>query len=147
LRFIDSSLRFRAEFRFESGSGHRQKLLDQTAALPQTSCACVPMPAGFGAGTMRVMFGSTYAVSWKGAGGRPCAGRLDMDGRALLLTGASNGCHVEEAVPFREIDGVRIEAGRLQVRRRNGRSLSIASLDAPGALRELAERLTAYVTA
>jgi hypothetical protein len=93
------------------------------------------------------MFGSTYAVSWKGTGGRRCAGRLDMDGRALLLTGASDGCHVEEAIPFREIDGVRIEAGCLQVRRRNGRSLSIASLDAPGALRELAERLAAHAAA
>jgi hypothetical protein len=94
-----------------------------------------------------VMLVSTYAVSWKGVGGRPCAGRLDMDGRSLLLTGASNGCHVQEAIPLREIDGVRIEAGRLQVRRRNGRPLSIASLDAPGALRELAERLAAHAAA
>jgi hypothetical protein len=34
-----------------------------------------------------------------------------------------------------------MERGRMELVRRDGRALSIASLDAPGALRELAERL------
>jgi len=42
------------------------------------------------------MFGSTYAVSWKDEGGKRCAGRLDLDGCSLTLTGAANGCHAEE---------------------------------------------------
>jgi hypothetical protein len=87
------------------------------------------------------MFGSTYAVSWCGANGARCAGRLDIDDRALRLTGASNGCEVREAIPFREIDNVRLEDGRLRIIRRKGRSFSIGSLDAPGVLHELAERL------
>jgi hypothetical protein len=91
------------------------------------------------------MFGSTYAVSWKSAGGKRCAGRLDMDGRELTLTGAASGCHIEEAIPFEDIDDVRIKAGRLEIRRRNGRSLEIGSLDAPGTLRELANRLVMLV--
>lgn len=93
------------------------------------------------------MFGSTYAVSWNGVNGNRCAGRLDIDGHALILTGASNGCHVKEAIPFREIDDVKIESGRLYVTRRNGRALFIGSLDAPGVLRELAERLAASAVA
>jgi hypothetical protein len=91
------------------------------------------------------MFGSTYAVSWKSEGGKRCAGRLDMDGRALTLTGAANGCQMEEAIPFEDIDDVRIKTGRLEIRRRNGRSLEIGSLDAPGALRELVDRLVMLV--
>jgi hypothetical protein len=93
------------------------------------------------------MFGSTYAVSWDRADGTRCAGRLDMDSRALVLRGASHDCEVSEAIPFREIDDVRVETGRLHVSRRNGQSLSIGSLDAPGILRELAERLTVLAAA
>jgi len=89
------------------------------------------------------MFGSTYAVSWSGTNGCRCAGRLEIEGHALILTGASNGCHVKEKIPLREIDEVQLDGGRLCVTRRSGRSLSIGSLDAPGALRELAERIAA----
>lgn len=88
-----------------------------------------------------VMFGSTYAVSWESAGGKHCAGRLDMDGRVLTLTGAAGGCDMEETIPFEDIDDVRIKAGRLEIRRRNGCCLEIGSLDAPGALREVVDRL------
>jgi hypothetical protein len=86
------------------------------------------------------MFGSTYAVSWR-SNGSHCAGRLDVGERAVLLTGAANGCRVREAIAFREIARVQVERGRMHLVRRDGRSLSISSLDAPGALRELAERL------
>ncbi len=87
------------------------------------------------------MFGSTYAVCWDAVNGNRCAGRLDLDGRTMILTGASNGCHVKEAVPLSEVDDVRLEGGRLYLTRRNARPLAIASLDAPGSLREVAERL------
>jgi hypothetical protein len=129
------------------GPGSSAKVLGSVCGFAATFLRLCPDDGLLGRLEDAVMFGSTYAVSWEGAGGRPCAGRLGMDGRGLSLTGASNGCHVEEAIPFREIDSVRIEAGRLQVRRRNGRSLSIASLDAPGALRELAERLAVHTAA
>ncbi len=89
------------------------------------------------------MFGSTYAVSWNGANGLRCAGCLEVGERALLLTGASDGCQVREAIAFREIEGFRVERGRLYVKRQDGSFLSIRNLDAPGALRELAERLAA----
>jgi hypothetical protein len=86
------------------------------------------------------MSASTYAVSWLSTAG-PCAGRLGLDRHGLTLTGASRGRPVKQEIGFDEIDGVDVEAGRLQVRKRDGRSLAIGSLDAPGALRELAERL------
>jgi len=59
----------------------------------------------------------------------------------MTLTGASRGHPVNQEIAFDEIASVEIAAGTLQVRKRDGRSLSIGSLDAPGALRELAERL------
>ena len=90
------------------------------------------------------MFGSTYAVSWEGAGQR-CAGRLDVSSGALVLTGARDGCQTRERVPFGEIAAVDVQEGRLRVNRRNGQALWIRSLDAPGALRELAERIAACV--
>jgi hypothetical protein len=49
------------------------------------------------------MFGSTYAVCWDAPNGGRCAGRLDLDSAAMTLTGASNGCHEKEIVPFSEI--------------------------------------------
>ena len=48
-----------------------------------------------------------------------------------------------EAIPVREIHRVQIEGGHLRVTSHGGRTLAIGSLDAPGALRELAERLNA----
>jgi hypothetical protein len=87
------------------------------------------------------MSASTYAVSWLSAAGAPCAGRLGLDGHGLTLTGASKGHPVRQQIAFDEIDDVEVGAGTLQVRKRDGRLLSIGSLDAPGALRELAERL------
>ena len=87
------------------------------------------------------MSASTYAVSWMTACGAPCAGRLGLDSHGLTLSGASKGSPVMQEIGFDEIEDVQVEAGHLQVTRHDGRSLTIGSLDAPGALRELAERL------
>jgi len=87
------------------------------------------------------MSASTYAVSWMTARGAPCAGRLGLDRHGLTLNGASKGSPVTQEIGFDEIEDVRVDAGRLQVTRHDGRSLTIGSLDAPGALWELAERL------
>jgi hypothetical protein len=87
------------------------------------------------------MFGTAYAVWWEGTDGTRCSGRLDLDDEALVLTGTANGCRATETIPFHEIEDVRLEGRRVQVARRSGRSFAIGSLDAPGALRELAERL------
>jgi hypothetical protein len=87
------------------------------------------------------MSASTYAVSWLTPAGKPCAGRLGLDCFGLTLTGATKGCPVRQAIAFDEIEDVQVEGGHLQLKNRDGRSLTIGSLDAPGALRELAERL------
>jgi hypothetical protein len=87
------------------------------------------------------MFGSTYAVCWNGEQGNRCAGRLHVDARNIVLIGGSNGSCVHETIPRPEISGIEVKGGRLNILRRDGRSLSIGSVDAPGALRELAERL------
>jgi len=83
----------------------------------------------------------TYAVSWSTPAGAPCVGCLGLGARVLSLTGISKGKPVEQKIAFDEIDDVRLESGLLQVTERDGRLLAIRSLDAPGALRELAERL------
>jgi len=48
---------------------------------------------------------------------------------------------VSQEIAFEDIAAVEISGGKMQVSERDGRALSIGSLDAPGALRELAERL------
>jgi hypothetical protein len=92
------------------------------------------------------MFGSSYAISWSANGDR-CTGRLEICDLMFVLTGSSNGCRATEAIPFEEIDSVRVTRGQLFVTTRGGTSVSIRSLDAPGALRELADRLLAHAVA
>jgi hypothetical protein len=87
----------------------------------------------------------SYAVTWNGTDGAPCAGRLDLDSRAANLRGASKGQRADETVAFGEIDRIAVERGRLHIVRRVGRALAITSLDGPGALRELADLLAAAI--
>ena len=82
-----------------------------------------------------------YAVSWIGIDGTPCAGRLDIGATAATLVGATRGIPRHETVRFDEIAAVRFERGRLHIVRRIGATLLIASLDGPGALREVADGL------
>ena len=97
------------------------------------------MAVSLAAGTMRRM-NPSYAVSWNGIDGMRCAGRLDLGDRAVNLIGTARGTRCDQTIAFDEIGSVRVERGRLQVDRHAGAALWIASLDGPGALREIAGR-------
>ena len=75
----------------------------------------------------------SYAVWWQGEDGRRHAGRLDLDRLRVVLAG--NG-HGSLAVPLYEIQNVEYAQGQIAIRVRNGSTIRLGSLDAPGALRE-----------
>jgi hypothetical protein len=87
----------------------------------------------------------SYAVSWNDIDGMRCAGRLDLTDRAANLVGTARGTRCDQTIAFDEIGSVRVERGRLHVDRQGGGALWIGSLDGPGALREIADRLAAAV--
>ena len=87
----------------------------------------------------------SYAVFWDGPGGERYAGRLELLPGGAVLTGGAGRERTEEAISFEDVTGVRLGNGRLDIRRRAGRALSLGNLDGPGALRELADRLTTGV--
>ena len=78
----------------------------------------------------------SYAVWWNDGDGQRHAGKLELGPLHALLSG--NG---RLALPFDQITAVERVRGEILVRRRGLTSLRIGSLDAPGALREFAERL------
>lgn len=80
-------------------------------------------------------------MAWSGIDGTRCAGRLDVGDGAATLVGAARGDRRHETIPFEDIARVSVERGRLHIVRRAGAAFWIASLDGPGALREVAERL------
>ena len=81
----------------------------------------------------------SYAVWWNDGDGRRHAGKLQVGKLHLLLSG--NGAR-RLAVPLDEIASSEHARGELVVRRRRGEGpIRIGSLDAPGALRELANLL------
>src|SRR5918996_818751 len=89
---------------------------------------------------------TTYAVSWQDPGLAPDCGRLEVHPQRVLFEG-SNG---PRTVGFDELSSVRVSrspeerrAGRptLVLERRSGEAIRIGSLDGPGVVLELAERL------
>jgi hypothetical protein len=84
----------------------------------------------------------TYAVFWDAPGGVRCAGRLDLYAGGVTLKGAASGVRSEETLELAEITRLQLSGGRLHIKRRGGRPLTIGTLDGPGALRELAEGLS-----
>jgi hypothetical protein len=80
----------------------------------------------------------SYAIWWDEGEGRRRAGKLELGPLHALLSG--NG-HSRLAVPLDRIDGVELYRGEVLVHRRGEPTLRIGSLDAPGALRELAGHL------
>jgi hypothetical protein len=88
------------------------------------------------------MSGETYAVFWDAPAGGRCAGRLDLDGSGVTLKGAASGVRSEETLELADITSLRLAGGRLHLHLQRGRSLMIGTLDGPGALRELADRLS-----
>ena len=90
----------------------------------------------------------TYAVYWNELDGARFAGRILLSGScAELEGGASDGRRARRRIAFDDIASVRYERGRLHVWRRSGAPLRLASLDRPGALRELGERLQTRLAA
>ena len=84
----------------------------------------------------------TYAVYWNERDGARFAGRISLGGRfAELEGGAGDGRHIRRWISFEEIASVRYARGCLHVWRRCGAPLRFGSVDRPGALRELGERI------
>jgi hypothetical protein len=89
-------------------------------------------------------------VVWSEDGRPPLPGRLDLTAASLRLSGGSRDEPVTHTIALDEIVAVRIGrgaherlAGRaaLVVELRDGSRISIAGIDRPGTLHELAERL------
>ena len=86
----------------------------------------------------------TYAVYWNEPDGPRYAGRIALGPSfAELSGGAAYGKRSLHRIFFNEIESVGYERGRLELRRRAGVPIRIGSIDGPGALRELADRLQA----
>jgi len=119
---------------------------DLVAAFPQQSCAGVRMRRGVPwaqAGRMQ-----TYAVYWNELDGARFAGCISLGASsAELAGGTSDGRRTRRRIGFDEIASVRYERGRLHVWRWDGAPVRLGSLDRPGALRELGERLQARLAA
>jgi hypothetical protein len=86
------------------------------------------------------MRGRSYAVWWTEGDDRRHAGKLELSPFHALLAGNRNS---RLAVPLDDIASVDYVLGRLRVARRHGAPVCIGSLDAPGALLELADILRA----
>jgi hypothetical protein len=76
----------------------------------------------------------SYAIWWIENGSRH-AGKLELGQLHVLFSGNGNG---RIAVPRDEIASVDYSHGELKLGRHHGSTLRIGSLDAPGALLELA---------
>jgi hypothetical protein len=80
----------------------------------------------------------SYAIWWYEDDGPRHAGKLELGGLHMLLSGNGSG---RVAVPLDEITSVGYASGELTVSRRSGTGLRIGSLDALGALREVSDAL------
>jgi hypothetical protein len=85
---------------------------------------------------------SSYAISWTEGNGLRHAGKLQLSRLHLLLSGNRAG---RVAVPLDEINSVSYGRGKLILVRKSGPPIRIESLDAPGALLELAGQLASSV--
>jgi hypothetical protein len=83
----------------------------------------------------------TYAVYWNELDGARFAGRISLGASFAELEGTGGGRRLRRRIAFEEIASVRYQRGRLHLWRRNGAPLRLGSVDRPGALRELGERL------
>jgi hypothetical protein len=81
---------------------------------------------------------SSYAVWWNEGNGPRHVGKLEIARLHAFLSGNGSG---RVAVPLDQITSVESARGEVLVGRKDGTVLRIGSLDAPGALRELASRL------
>jgi hypothetical protein len=117
----------------------------EPAAIPQEPCAAVRMRLEGASRSLWRM--PTYAVYWDEPGGGRFAGRISLDGACAELEGAASDGRTRRQIGFEDIAAVRYERGGLHVSRRDGVPLWLGSVDRPGALRELGERLRARLAA
>lgn len=87
---------------------------------------------------------TTYAVYWSEPEGQRWAGRLELaPGYAQFSGGAGHGTRRLFRIFFDEISSVQYQRGRLRIQRGDRPTLELGSVDGPGALHELAQRLQA----
>ena len=90
----------------------------------------------------------TYAVYWNELDGARFAGRISLGPSfAELDGGTGDGRRSRRRIGFDEIASVRYDRGLLHIWRRSGAPLRVGSVDRPGALRELSERLQGRLSA
>jgi hypothetical protein len=94
------------------------------------------------ADTLCSMRRSSYAVWWKEGNGARHVGKLEIARLHALLSG--NGSR-RLAVALDDITAIENRRGEVQIVRRAAMPLLIGSLDAPGVLLELTNRLAASV--
>jgi hypothetical protein len=82
---------------------------------------------------------SSYAVWWNEGNGPRHVGKLELARLHALFSGNGSG---RLAVPLDDITAVEYRRGEVHIARRGATSLRIGSLDAPGALLELAHSLS-----
>lgn len=85
---------------------------------------------------------SSYAVWWNEGNGPRQVGKFEIARLHALLS--ANGS-TNLAVPLDDITGVEYRRGEVRIDRRGATALRIGSLDAPGVLLELTNRLASLV--
>jgi hypothetical protein len=96
--------------------------------------------------TVGCMEPASYAMTWNVGDGPRRAGRIEVRADAVELTASARSVPVKR-ITFAEIAGVAVARGVLHVRRFAGPELRIGSIDSPGALGELADRVSAAIVA
>ena len=82
----------------------------------------------------------SYAIWWREGNGPRHVGKVELARLHALLSG---GNAKRVAVPFDDITAVEYQRGEVRIARRAAATLCVGSLDAPGVLLELTNRLAA----
>jgi hypothetical protein len=83
---------------------------------------------------------ASYAMFWWFDDGARRAGRIELGDDFVSLSATTPAARVDR-IGFRELAGVLLDRGLLHLERGGAPTVHIGSLDTPGALRELADRL------
>ena len=106
--------------------------------------------SGEGVETPKMAGALSLPVVWSEDGGPPLPGRLDLTADSLHLSGGSRDEPRTRTIALADVAAVRIARGAherltdraaLVIELRDGRRISVAGIDRPGSLHELAERL------
>jgi hypothetical protein len=108
------------------------------AALRLSRSAPAPLADGKRQSARHPSAMGSCAIWWTEADGPRCAGKLELGTGEVVLSGAGRG---RIAYTFGDIESLDYRGGELMLEVRPGRLLRIGSLDAPGALREIASYL------